>query len=238
MSGLICVAGGKGAPGASTVALALALASGPERTVTLVDADPDGGALAARLGVAATPGLVSLSAAARHGFRPDLVGLHTQHIRPGVELIAGPPSAEQMSTALGGLGCPFAEALAAIDASADVGRWQLRSPATDLVREAVATVLVIRPSLEGVAHARSQVVDLQQICRRVEVAIVGDQPYGANEVADALAVDHVTMVPFDRRGAALLGTEPVSGRWGNRSPLMRAIRALALGLESRELVTP
>ena len=91
MSGLICVAGGKGAPGASTVALALALASGPERSVTLVDGDPDGGALAARLGVAATPGLVSLSAAARHGFRPELIGLHTQHIRPGVEFIAGNP---------------------------------------------------------------------------------------------------------------------------------------------------
>ena len=58
MSGLICVVGGKGAPGASTVALALALASGRERSVTLVDADPDGGALAARLGFAATPGLV------------------------------------------------------------------------------------------------------------------------------------------------------------------------------------
>jgi hypothetical protein len=238
MSGLICVAGGKGAAGASTVAIALALASGPERSVTLVDADPDGGALAARFGVASTPGLVSLSAAARHGFRPDLIGPHTQHIRSGVELIAGPPSAEQLSSALGGLGRPFAQALAAIDAIADVGRWQLRSPATDLVREAVATVLVIRPSLEGVAHARCQVVDLQRICRRVEVAIVGDQPYGANEVADALAVDQVTMVPCDRRGAALLGTEPVSGRWGNRSPLMRAMRALALDFESSELVAP
>ena len=136
------------------------------------------------------------------------------------------------------MGRPFAEALAAIDAVADVGRWQLRSPATDLVREAVATVLVIQPSLVGVAHARSQVVDLQRICRRVEVACVGDRPYGADEVADALAVDHVTVVPCDRRGAALLGTEPVSGRWGNRAPLMRAMRALALDLESRELVTP
>lgn len=238
MSGLICVAGGKGAAGASTVAIALALASVPERSVTLVDADPDGGALAARLGVAATPGLVSLSAAARHGFRPDLIGLHTQQIRPGIELVAGPPSAEQICSALGGLGQPFAEALAAIDAVADVGRWQLHSPATDLAREAIATVLVIQPSLEGVAHARSQVVDLQRICRRIEVACVGDRPYGANEVADALDVDHVTVVPYDRRGAELLGTEPVSGRWGNRSSLMRAMRALALDLESQELVTP
>ena len=159
MSGLICVAGGKGAPGASTVALALALASGPERTVTLVDADPDGGALAARLGVAATPGLVSLSAAARHGFRPDLVGLHTQHIRPGVELIASPPSAEQICSALAGVGRPFAEALAAIDAVADVGRWQLRSPATELVREAVATHAGEHVQFE---HAHAEVMRLHE----------------------------------------------------------------------------
>ena len=236
MSGLICVAGSKGAPGASTVALALALASSSERPVTLVDADPDGGALAARLGVAATPGLVSLSAAARHGFRPDLIGLHTQQIRPGLELIVSPPSSEQICSALAGVGRPFAEALAAIDAIADVGRWQLRSPATDLVREAIATVLVIQPSLDGVAHARSQVVDLQRICRRVEVACVGDRPYGANEVADALAVDHVTVVPFDRRGAALLGSGDASHRWVNRSQLIRAIRALAVDLEAREEV--
>jgi len=59
MSGLICIAGGKGSPGATTLALALAL-SDPE-PVTLVDADPDGGDLAAWLGLSATPGFVSLA---------------------------------------------------------------------------------------------------------------------------------------------------------------------------------
>lgn len=236
MSGLICVAGGKGAPGATTVALALAFALGAERSITLVDADPDGGGLGARLGLVSTPGLVSLSAAARHGFHSDLVDLHTQQIRQGVGLLAGPSSSEQMSSALGGLGQPFAEALAATDSIADVGRWQLRSASTDLVRAAAATVLVIQPSLEGVAHARFQVVDLQRVCRRVEVACVGDQPYGASEVAEALDVDRITVVPADRRGAALVGSGAASDRWVSRSPLLRAMRALAVDLEAREEV--
>lgn len=124
-----------------------------------------------------------------------------------------------------------------MNAIADVGRWQLRSPASDLVREAVATVLVIKPSLDGVAHARSQVADLQRICRRVEVACVGDRPYGADEVADALAVDHVTVTlgPPGRRVARYRtrlrqAGESVSADAGDAGPRTRP--------RSRELVTP
>ena len=233
MSGLICVAGGKGAPGASTVALALALAAGSDRQVTLVDADPDGGGLAARLGTPSTPGLVSMSAAARHGFHQDLIDRHTQALTRSVALLLAPPSCEQTSGALVGLGRPFAQALAARVSIADVGRGRPRSPATDLLDEADAALLVIHPTLEGVAHARSQLHDLQQMCRQVNVVCVGDRPYGAGEVADALEVDAVTVVPADRRGATMLGSGGASQRWVNRSPLMRSIRAL-----STQLVTP
>lgn len=233
MSSLICVAGGKGAPGASTVALALALAAGSDRQVTLLDADPDGGGLAARLGTPSTPGLVSMSAAARHGFHPDLIDDHTQALTNSVALLLAPPSCEQTSGALASLGRPFAEALATRASIADVGRWRLRSPAFDLVSTADAALLVIHPTVEGVAHARSQLDDLQQMCRKVSVACVGDRPYRADEVADALVVDAVTVVPADRRGATMLGSGGASQRWVNRSPLMRSMRALSI-----QLVTP
>ena len=234
MSSLICVAGGKGAPGASTVALALALAAGSDRQVTLVDADPDGGGLAARLGASSTPGLVSMSAAGRHGFHPDLIDHHTQALTNSVALLLAPPSCEQTSGALANLGRPFTEALATRASIADVGRWRLRSPASDLVSTADAALLVIHPTLEGVAHARSQLDDLQQVCEQVSVVCVGDRPYGAAEVADALEVDAVAVVPADRRGATLIGSGGVSERWVNRSPLMRSMRALSTHLLTQE----
>jgi len=236
MSGLICVAGGKGAPGASTVALALALATGSDRPVTLIDADPDGGGLAARLGAPSTPGLVSMSAAARHGFQPDLIDHHIQALTNSVTLLLAPTSAEQTSSALAGLGRPFAEALASRVAIADVGRRRPRSPATALVGEAGVTVLVIHPTLEGVAHARSQLDDLRRTCGSISIVCVGDHPYGPGDVAEALAVDDVSVVPVDRRGSMLLGSGAASDRWVNRSPLMRSIRALSSRLLTSEVV--
>ena len=59
---LVVVAGGKGAPGATTTALGLASAwTGQQRVV--VEGDPDGGVLAARLGLGYEPGLVTVAAA-------------------------------------------------------------------------------------------------------------------------------------------------------------------------------
>ncbi len=62
---LIAVASAKGSPGATTLTLALGLARPPARGCLIVEADPDGGSLAARLGLSYEPGLVELAAAAR-----------------------------------------------------------------------------------------------------------------------------------------------------------------------------
>ena len=93
MSGLICIASGKGSPGATTLALALAI-SDPE-LVTLVDADPDGGDLAAWLGISATPGLVSLAAAVRHSFAGGEFERHVQQVQTGIQLLGSPSSPER-----------------------------------------------------------------------------------------------------------------------------------------------
>src|SRR5262249_57798282 len=63
---LVVVAGGKGAPGATTTALGLASAWTGQRRV-VVEADPDGGVLAARLGLGLAPGLMTVAAAPRPG---------------------------------------------------------------------------------------------------------------------------------------------------------------------------
>lgn len=240
MTGLICVAGGKGAPGATTLAIALAASSmtssDADRTVTLIDADPDGGDMASRLGVPSSPGLVTLAAATRHGFDPHDLLAHTQLVAPNLRLLASPSSTEQASSSLAKLGRPFAAMVASSDAVADMGRWRLRSPATDLIAEADVTILVIHPTISGVAHARYQLDDLSGTCSRVEVVCAGDRPYASDEVSSALGVESVYVMPVDRRGAALIGETAAPDRWLRRSPLMRSVAALNQAISTDEMV--
>lgn len=225
MNRLVCVAGGKGAPGASTLALALALTVAAEGPVTLFETDPDGGDLAARLGLATKPGLLTLAAATRHGIAAVELHTHLQSIAPNVDLLAAPSSPEHANSALTAVG-PF---LATLEPTptviADVGRWKPRSPASDLVAASAAVVLVLHPTVEGVAHARWQFEDLSRHCRRVLVACRGERPYGPEEVADAIGTESVVAVPFDRHGAATIGTGAL--RRQRRSPLMRAARSIS-----------
>lgn len=232
MSGLVCVAGSKGSPGATTLAVALA-SSVPTDSgrVLLIDADPDGGDLAAMLGGATNPGLVTLAAATRHGFARDEVARHVQPIGDTISLLAAPPSPDQAASTLASLGRGFAESLSDTPAVADLGRWRPNSPAAELVRAAAATVLVVRPTVAGVAHARWAFADLSSRCRRVVVTTRGERPYGPDEVAAALGAESAVFVPVDRTAVSVLA----GGRWSRRAPLGRAARALGddLGLAAR-----
>jgi hypothetical protein len=230
VSGLICVTGSKGAPGATTLAVALAFTApaGPGPAV-LVDSDPDGGDLAALFGVGADPGLVSLAAACRHRLAADELDRHLQPLGGRIGLLAAPPGAEQVSTALTGLGHSLADALTGSVAVADLGRWRPTTPAVDLVRAATTTVLVVHPSFAGVAHARAALADLSGRCARVVVATRGEHPYGTGEVADALGANAVVAVPTDRSGVSML-TAGTGGRWWRRSALARTAGSLGRAL--------
>lgn len=227
MSGLVCVTGSKGSPGATTFAFALA-ASVPTEAgrVLLIDADPDGGDLAAMLGVATNPGMVSLAAATRHRFELGDVDRHTQPVGDTVALLAAPSNPDHAASTLGSLGRHFADSLHHTAAVADLGRWRPDSGAVELVRAASVTVLVVCPTVAGVAHARFAFADLQSRCGRVVVATRGDRPYGPDEVAAAIGADSAVVLPVDRSvGSTLSG-----GRWARRSPLARTARALGLDI--------
>jgi MinD-like ATPase involved in chromosome partitioning or flagellar assembly len=229
MSGLVCVTGSKGSPGATTLAAALASSVPTESgRVLLIDADPDGGDLAALFGAATNPGLVTLAAATRHRFELDDVERHTQLLGDAVALLAAPPSPEQAAATLTSLGRPFAESLSQSTAVADLGRWRPDSPAAELVRAATATVLVVHPTIAGVAHARTVFEDLSSRCRRVVVATRGERPYRPDEVAAAVGAESAVALPGDRATVSML----VVGRRPRRTPLGRTARALAddLGL--------
>lgn len=82
----------KGSPGATTAALALATSTTLRADTLLVEADPAGGDLAARLGFPSEPGLASLAAAGRRELDARLVEQHRQQVA-GIDIVAAPVGA-------------------------------------------------------------------------------------------------------------------------------------------------
>jgi len=103
---MVAFAAAKGAPGVTTAAAAVAAVWPAERGVLLAECDPGGGDLAARFGLPAQPGLVSLAAAARRELDAAMVAQHTQTLPGGLRVLVGPPGAEQAAAALKAAGIP------------------------------------------------------------------------------------------------------------------------------------
>ena len=212
--------------GVTTLAAALA-ATWPEgRRVLLAELDPAGGTLAGASGWPPEPGIVSLAAAVRR--RPDREAVwgHCQHLPGGAAVLAGPASPERARSALalvagviGRLGELDAEVLV------DCGRLDPGSPVFATFTGADRAVLVARPSL-GDLHVLATWLETHRP-ERPELVLVGDGPYPPAEVADALSISVLGMLPWDPPGASAAVSEAVSHRGLARSPLLRAARTLA-----------
>lgn len=185
------------------------------------DCDPQGGTVAARLGVAPAPGLTTLATEGRHSCPPQLVDRHLQRVPQGVDALLSPPAPEQASSALATLGGSLPAALGHIEGAvvADCGRAELGSAASDLIAAAAVVFLVVRPTVEGVAHARARLDALGEAV----LVIIGERPYPPHEVGAYLSRPVAAVIADDPRGAdALLG-----GKADGRSPLLRSARVLA-----------
>jgi MinD-like ATPase involved in chromosome partitioning or flagellar assembly len=239
----IAITGTKGSPGATTLALALADLMTERDPALLVEADAAGGDIAARCGLALDPGLLTLAASGRRGLDRSSIERHAQLLPCGALVLAGPTSAEQATSALIGIAPALVQTLAHETSTViiDAGRWDPRSPATDLVASASIVALVLRPTIEGVEHARWQLRSLSDHVRRVIAVCVGERPYPRAEVASALAVDEIYVIDNDARAAHAIGLGAQRDRWLRRSPLMRSAAVLAdqlLGAPDEATVSP
>lgn len=230
---------GKGSPGVTTTAVALA-AVWP-RPVLLAECDLAGGDLPALLpGVSgavltATRGVVSLAAAARTQPHPSLDD-HVQLVAGGLPVLAGPESAAQ-AAALAPSWPSVVDALAGledVDVIVDCGRYTSDDATRRLIAAADRTLVVCRATVTSVAHAREVLVALG---RRgdgsrppdapVAVVVIGDQN-DAREVAGALAAHTPASVgglEYDPPAA-----EGLCGAWSrrlDRSRLVAGARVLA-----------
>lgn len=225
---LVVCASLSGAPGVSSMAVGMA-ARWPQQPALLLEADPSGGVLAARFGLAQQPGLASLAAQMRHGDAGDMAA-HAQRLPLGCDVVTGPGSAETAAGAIAILAAHADTALRALApvVVADAGRLYLGSPATPLLAAADAVLLVTTPSIEDIDHLDARMPTLRDTARwgRLGVVLTGKGPFGRDEVAERLGVPVVGDLPRDRWGAAALAGR-MTGRGWARTRLARATHELA-----------
>lgn len=235
---IIAVAGTKGAPGATTACFGIACFLRRNRPVIMVEADPEGGCLAARLGLAQEPGLSTLAAAGRHELCENVLAAHVQSGPGGLGLLVAPSAPSQARASLraaGALGRTLTE-LSQADVVIDAGRLDAESPALPLVRVAEQVLLFASPTLEGADAAAVRLSELGDLRRRTHLVTVGDGPYAGDEVARVLAIDHAGRLPHDPASASMLWSS-TERSLDSRRPFLRSLAQLAGQLASPAATT-
>lgn len=234
----------KGSPGATTSAMALGAAARAHAGVLLAECDPAGGDMALRMGCATDPGLVGLAAATRRGAVDGLaVHAHTRRCASGVQVLVGPAGAGQATAAL--------EALAEADhhpvvmaarqpgrlVVGDVGRLDTDSPSWPVAEAADQVLVVVRPTLEDLAHAAPRVGAIAMRTTQLGLLVVGTGAYSTREIAATLGVEVIGVLPRDRVGASGIG-RAVEGHWGAaRARLPREAQRVMAGWAPRLVST-
>ncbi|HEY2303786.1 MAG TPA: hypothetical protein VGH66_17925 [Acidimicrobiales bacterium] len=219
-------------PGLTTSLHVLAATWPPPAQALVAELDPDGGTLGLRHQIPSEPGLTTLAAAGRRGLAPDTVGEHCQRLSDDTAVLLGPVAPDRAASALAVLGPRLGvalDAMAGVDVLADCGRIHPRSPSADVVRAARYVVIVVTPTLEGVAQAQSRLAGLDLPPGRLAVMTVGRRPYDPIEVANALQVAVLGSLADDRRAALELN----AGRLPRRSELWQSATALGAELAAR-----
>ena len=217
----------KGSPGASLTALAVA-GTWPVRQgrqCLLVEADPAGGAIAMRYGLAREPGLLTLASAVRHGSATtDEILEHAQVLPGGLKCVVAPEHSSSVDAVFKSAGAALGQIFSAsvdLDVIVDVGRLSSRSTASVLASFADTVFMVARPCVD-------QIVPGAEILKSSAVGrwcLIGERPYSAEHVAESFGIP-AFVVADDPRGAQMLETGGSSKKL-KRSALMRSARELA-----------
>ena len=196
----------------------------------LVEADPFGGVIGARYGLGDTPGLSSLAAVARHGLDEEAVWAHVQQLPGGVRVLVGPASADEAHAVLhdvAGVLTGWCAAQTNVDVIVDCGRIARGSPTLEVLAKADVVLVLARPSLDQLRPAAHLLVALEASGAEASLLLVGDSPYGPDEVAATLNTDVAGVIAWDPRTAAVLTGTRGAVRDLRRSPLVRSAATLA-----------
>lgn len=229
----------RGAPGATTLALALASVSNASDRL-VVEADPSGGVLAARFALGLEPGLVSL-ASVRRDLEHSEVLAHTQLLDGGVRVLCGPAYPDHARCALTLGADRLAPRLQRLpgEVFVDLGRVDGIDSTSPFIAAATRVLLVVRPDLEtlqGLAHRVAALAAPSGPL--VDVVVVGQRPYRCVDVAALLGSSVVVHeLPFDGRTAdALNARRAMSPLTLRRAPLIRGVARLLESLTASSRV--
>ncbi|WP_017626880.1 hypothetical protein [Nocardiopsis chromatogenes] len=235
MTRLAAVCSLSGAPGATTLALALAAAWPEPETATVIEADASGGDIAAWRHLPASPGLVELAAASRldgpqRRARPEDF---TQVLPGGLRACTAPSAADRAANAVALL-AENTEALTSGNGIVvvDLGRMAPRSPAVRLAAAAHATLLVANDDVAHLKRVRDALPALKAGISNLELAVTTG-PHDDAALQEAIGAPVRARIPADRPSASLLRGDSVPPRRWSRRPLLATARRLAGELDSQ-----
>ncbi|MEO1055329.1 MAG: hypothetical protein AAFY28_00290 [Actinomycetota bacterium] len=232
---------------ATTTALAIAASWPADRTRTVVELDPTGGALAGWLDTPLSPSISTLvTHSRREGLRSDALEPLIHRSASGIDTIVAPVRATEAWRAVAEADPIVADAVRtgiSFDALLDHGALDPRHPLPTSLLAADAVVLVHRQQ----ATARAAAVRVDRLTETAErlaaataapltLAVIGDDPFDPAEIStfvgdSAQRVISVAPLPVDDLAAAVLAGRPgVSARRLARMSLLRASGQLAADL--------
>jgi Mrp family chromosome partitioning ATPase len=241
---LVVVTGGKGGPGATTLAVGLAGAwAAAGRSVLLVDLDPTGGDVAAHLPVPdVRRGVAPLLGLPAGRLDPAAVQQESSPVGWGLRVLVGLPRADTggllRPDAVGMLlraarGVPGVELLVV-----DPGRLLPASVAAVTLGLAEVRVLAARADLPGALAAQRALAATQHAGVLAVVAVAVQRPADAAELAHALGRRLAGVIPADPkavRRALQTGQPLTSGRLGHAYAALAARLHPAGGRTSRRI---
>ena len=215
-----------GSPGVSTALQVMAAQwPNPDVVPVVVEADAAGGVLAARFEITVTPGMVTLAESLRKFESPPLLD-HAQRLPSGVACVPLSPSvsaaAAQLRSAGGFLG-PYLRA-SGHPVLLDAGRMLPDSKLSGAISSADLMLWFVRPTREELLVLKHRLAETPQP-DNVGVVLVGDVPYNADQVSEALGVEVRHVLPIDARAATGVN---IGGddRYLRRSPFARSCAQL------------
>jgi hypothetical protein len=230
-----------GSPGVTTTALALALTW--PGAVVVAECDPAGGDVLAGLyagHLTAPGGLLSVAVEAGSGVAAmtaeiagHLVPLDDSGSRMVLTGLDDPRQAAGLAPAWSAIAGVLASHSA--DVIADCGRLDACDmQPLGILAESAFVALVLRPCLRQVARARPRIEMLAVLAGgldRVGLLLVGEKGHSPKEIATALAVPVLAVLPADERTAALL-SDGAGRRTGlAERPLLRAAQQAGRALQ-------
>jgi hypothetical protein len=219
---------------ATTTAIGLASTWPSGEPTFVVEFDAAGGCASAWLDVPRTPGLSELAAGSDAGTWAAIEAC-IQHTASGVDVLVAPTRPVEAAAAVAAAAPTVLPVLSAIQdrvAIADGGR--LRSGLSALVVQAGLVVVCHRQHHGSAAAAAVGLERVAETCAALAarsiphvVALIGDRPYGADEVARFAATPLVVAVALDPWAAAVVAGRAGSAVRLRRSPLWRSLANLS-----------